>query len=166
MKYYILLASIALMGYLLGSINSAVILSKTFYGQDIRTQGSGNAGFTNILRNYGKLLGAAVFLCDILKTVLVILIARFVFKDRLAEYCASVGVILGHNYPVFFSFKNRPFLKIPQKHLLIDILRFRFRAGPGIGKTVHHSSVCFHCLLQFRRRALDAIVHGPYLLST
>ncbi|MBO7208446.1 MAG: glycerol-3-phosphate 1-O-acyltransferase PlsY [Clostridia bacterium] len=92
--------------YLVGSVNFSIIFSKIFVKEDVRTQGSGNAGFTNILRNYGKLLGAAVFLCDILKTVLVILIARFVFKDRLAEYCASVGVILGHNYPVFFGFKG------------------------------------------------------------
>jgi len=92
--------------YLVGSINFSIIFSKIFAKEDVRTQGSGNAGFTNTLRNYGKLMGAAVFLCDILKTVAVILVAKFVFKDRVTEYCAALGVILGHNFPVFFRFKG------------------------------------------------------------
>ncbi len=92
--------------YLAGSVNFSIVFSKLLLKQDIRTKGSGNAGFTNTLRNYGKVYGAAVFLCDILKTVAVILAARFIFKERIAEYCAAVGVILGHNFPVFFGFKG------------------------------------------------------------
>lgn len=92
--------------YLVGSINFSIVFSKLFLKQDIRTKGSGNAGFTNTLRNYGKLYGAAVFICDILKTVAVILGARFIVGERTAEYCAAVGVILGHNFPVFFGFKG------------------------------------------------------------
>ncbi len=92
--------------YLIGSLNFSIIFSKLFLKQDVREKGSGNAGFTNTLRNYGKLMGAAVFICDILKSVAVILIAKLVFQDRVAEYCAAVGVILGHNYPVFFKFKG------------------------------------------------------------
>lgn len=92
--------------YLVGSVNFSIVFSKLLLKQDIRTKGSGNAGFTNTLRNYGKVYGAAVFLCDILKTVAVILAARFIFKERIAEYCAAVGVILGHNFPVFFGFKG------------------------------------------------------------
>ena len=92
--------------YLAGSVNFSIVFSKLLLKQDIRTKGSGNAGFTNTLRNYGKVYGAAVFLCDILKTVAVILAARFILKERVAEYCAAVGVILGHNFPVFFGFKG------------------------------------------------------------
>lgn len=92
--------------YLVGSVNFSIVFSKLLLKQDIRTKGSGNAGFTNTLRNYGKVYGAAVFLCDILKTVAVILAARFILKERIAEYCAAVGVILGHNFPVFFGFKG------------------------------------------------------------
>lgn len=95
-----------LISYVVGSLNFSIIFSKLFLKQDVREKGSGNAGFTNVLRNYGKLYGAAVFICDILKSVAVILIAKFVFHDRVAEYCAAVGVILGHNYPVFFGFKG------------------------------------------------------------
>ena len=59
MTFLTLLAS-ALLGYLLGSVNSAVIVSR-LYGKDIRTVGSGNAGTTNILRTFGKKAAAVVF---------------------------------------------------------------------------------------------------------
>ena len=59
---YIIAGLIALCAYLLGSINTSIILSKAFFGQDIRTSGSGNAGATNMLRTHGKKMAVALTL--------------------------------------------------------------------------------------------------------
>ena len=69
---YVALACLlpAVIGYLLGSINTAVLISKTFYREDIRTKGSGNAGSTNMLRTYGMKAAALTLSCDILKGVI------------------------------------------------------------------------------------------------
>ena len=53
--------------YLIGSLNFAVIISRIKYGQDIRDFGSGNGGSTNMLRTYGRKMGALTLLCDMLK---------------------------------------------------------------------------------------------------
>ena len=64
----------AIAGYLLGSINSAVIFSKTVYRCDIRKQGSGNAGMTNMLRVFGKKAAALTFIGDFLKGILAVVL--------------------------------------------------------------------------------------------
>ena len=74
MKYYILMAGAALLGYLLGSVNSAVILSKLVYKKDIRLQGSGNAGMTNMQRIYGKKAALFTFLGDFCKGIVAVLL--------------------------------------------------------------------------------------------
>ncbi len=104
----------AVIAYLLGSINSAIIISKFFYGGDVRKFGSGNAGTTNMLRTYGK--GAAVFtlLGDIVKTVLAIFIAAiiggfsYVSTYSFSPFCyiAGLACILGHIYPIYYGFKG------------------------------------------------------------
>ncbi len=99
--FYILAA---LSGYLLGSINSAVIISK-LKGTDIRTVGSGNAGATNILRTFGKGAAALVFLIDILKGVAAVLLCRLLF-DEYAGYLGGLCAVLGHNYPLYFGFRG------------------------------------------------------------
>ena len=58
--------------YLLGSLNSAVIVSRLLYREDVRTKGSGNAGLTNMYRNYGKIGALFTLLGDLLKTVLAV----------------------------------------------------------------------------------------------
>ncbi len=94
----------ALVGYLLGSINSAVIISR-FKGQDIRTVGSGNAGATNILRTYGKGAAALVFLFDILKGVVSVLLCR-ILAGPYGSYIGGFLAVLGHNFPVYFGFRG------------------------------------------------------------
>ena len=66
---YLTLALVFTIGYLLGSISFAVVISKTFYKQDIRNFGSGNAGMTNVLRTFGKKAAAATFAGDFFKGV-------------------------------------------------------------------------------------------------
>ncbi len=95
----------AILSYLVGSINCGVILSKKKYGRDIREQGSGNAGATNMLRTYGKKAAIFTFLGDVLKSAVASIIGRLFF-GYLGAFIAGVFCILGHAYPIFFKFKG------------------------------------------------------------
>lgn len=92
-----------ILGYLLGSLNFAIIYSK-LRGDDIRNHGSGNAGATNVLRTYGKLPALFVFLLDISKGVIAVLLVRSVFHSELLECSAALGAVLGHNFPIYYKF--------------------------------------------------------------
>ena len=91
------------LGYLIGSLNFAIIYSK-LKGDDIRNHGSGNAGATNVLRTYGKLPAAIVFLLDISKGVIAILLVKSVFDGMIYDCSAALGAVLGHNFPVYYKF--------------------------------------------------------------
>ncbi len=100
-------AVVLCIGYLLGGIQTAVLYSR-IKGMDIRQHGSGNAGATNTLRVLGKKAGLIVFLGDVLKAALAVMIAKILFKDDsyIAGLYAGIGAILGHSYPLFFKFKG------------------------------------------------------------
>ena len=92
--------------YLIGSVNFSIILSKLITGKDIRESGSGNAGATNMLRTYGKKMGALTLLLDVLKGVVTVWLVKK-FSDSLTlAYFAGLFVILGHNFPIYFGFKG------------------------------------------------------------
>ena len=103
---------IAIVAYLIGSINFSVILSKKMAGYDVREKGSGNAGTTNMLRSVGKKAAVITLLCDILKGVVSIGIAIIVgniIKDldkALLVQIAGILVVVGHTFPIFFGFKG------------------------------------------------------------
>lgn len=119
-----LLVATALQAYLIGSVNGAIIISKYFYKKDIREFGSGNAGLTNFYRVFGK--GGAVFvvLIDVLKTIAPVVIGGLLFSHFIdAEYFkggnmgllnlsffgseyAGFFVMLGHCYPLYYSFRG------------------------------------------------------------
>ena len=109
MIVYIIMAIIA---YLIGSINFSVIISKKVAGFDVREKGSGNAGTTNMLRAVGKKAAAVTLICDVLKGVVSIGIAIIlgnIVKDinrELLIQIAGIAVVLGHTFPVFFGFKG------------------------------------------------------------
>ena len=100
----------AVIAYLIGSINFSVILSKKMAGFDVR--GSGNAGTTNMLRSVGKKAAAITLICDILKGVIAILIAILMGKfisganGAVLVQVAGIAVIVGHTFPIFFKFKG------------------------------------------------------------
>ena len=104
---YLAIAAIAcsIISYLLGSINCGVILSKEKYGRDIREQGSGNAGATNMLRTYGKKAAIFTFLGDVLKSAIASIVGRL-FLGYLGAFVAGFFCIVGHAYPIFFKFKG------------------------------------------------------------
>ena len=103
---------VAIIAYLIGSINFTVRFSKKMAGFDVREKGSGNAGTTNMLRTVGKKAAAITLVCDILKGVVAILIAMLVgnlvegSNGSLLVQVAGIAVILGHTFPVFFKFKG------------------------------------------------------------
>ena len=109
MAVYIIMAIIA---YLIGSVNFSVIFSKKFAGFDVREKGSGNAGSTNMLRSVGKKAAALTLVCDVLKGVVAIVIAIIVgniiqdSNKELLLQIAGIAVVLGHTFPIFFQFKG------------------------------------------------------------
>ena len=98
-------------GYACGLFQTAYILGK-IYHIDIRKQGSGNLGSTNVLRTLGKKAGALNLLCDCLKCIAAILIVRAIFGNSygdilpLLSLYAAAGCILGHNFPFYLNFKG------------------------------------------------------------
>jgi glycerol-3-phosphate acyltransferase PlsY len=109
MAVYIIVAIVA---YLIGSVNFSVIFSKKFAGFDVREKGSGNAGATNMLRSVGKKAAALTLLCDVLKGVVAIVFA--VIAGAIAQnsdkallvQISAIMVVVGHTFPIFFEFKG------------------------------------------------------------
>ncbi len=95
----------AVLSYLIGSLNFAIIISKLKYHDDIRKYGSGNAGMTNMMRTYGAAAGIFTFLGDLLKGVVAVLLAEFLFGEPCA-YIAGLACILGHVFPCWYKFKG------------------------------------------------------------
>ena len=103
---------IAIIAYLIGSINFSVILSKKMAGFDVRQKGSGNAGTTNMLRSVGKKAAAITLICDILKGVVSIgitILVGYLFNAQnksILVQIAAIAVVIGHTFPIFFGFKG------------------------------------------------------------
>ena len=96
----------AIAGYLIGSISSAVIVSRLMGLPDPRQEGSGNPGATNVLRLGGKLAAALTLIGDILKGAIPVLIAASLTAEPMAIALAGAGSFFGHLFPVFFGFKG------------------------------------------------------------
>lgn len=102
---YAIYAGIALVAYLLGSISSSIVLSKIMFRADVRKQGSGNAGATNVARNFGMKAGVMTLLGDMLKTVIAMGIG-VLLGGEVGKAVAGIACLLGHSFPVFFGFKG------------------------------------------------------------
>lgn len=122
---YVIFAAVIIGSYLIGSVNSSILLSKAIWGDDIRKSGSGNAGATNMLRTHGKLIGVFTLILDVLKGVIPTVIAWRLGMMLTGEkfspaassdfwnmvctalpYIAGFFVVVGHNFPIFFGFKG------------------------------------------------------------
>ena len=95
-------------GYLLGSLNGAVIISRGIHKSDIREHGSGNAGTTNMLRTFGKGAALLTLLFDFAKGILACVLAGLLVKYCSARFSYLDGVCTGglHNWPIYFGFKG------------------------------------------------------------
>lgn len=110
----------AIVGYLLGSVNFAIIITGIVdKNKDIREMGSGNAGFTNVLRSVGK--GPAIFtiVFDFIKAIIAVIIGGVLFSliasnseiqsmefSSYGKYLAGFCCIAGHMFPIYFGFKG------------------------------------------------------------
>ena len=93
-------------GYLLGSVSSAVVVSRLMNLPDPRSEGSGNPGATNVLRLGNKAAAGLTLAGDILKGALPVLVARWLVDDSLTVALAGAGAFFGHLFPLFFGFKG------------------------------------------------------------
>lgn len=95
----------ALFGYLVGSLNFALILSKLVYKDDVRLHGSGNAGATNMLRTYGTKAGVLTLILDGVKGAISVL-AGMILMGEGGAYLAGLFCILGHIFPIYYKFRG------------------------------------------------------------
>lgn len=110
--FYLILLTVAILSYLIGGINPAIIMSKLLYKEDIREKGSGNPGFTNFKRVYGNKFSTwLVLILDWLKTLIPVLVSGLIFYFNFNLYqfaCQFAGlfVMLGHCFPIYYHFKG------------------------------------------------------------
>ena len=104
----------AALGYLLGSVNSAIIVVRLLKHEDIREFGSGNAGLTNTLRCFGKTCALLTLIGDLGKGVLAVILSRVIANaltggtaDLFMIGCmAGIFAIIGHVFPLYYGFKG------------------------------------------------------------
>ena len=105
----------AAQAYLLGSVDTGILISKYLYHDDVRNHGSGAAGMTNMLRTFGKKAAALTAAGDVLKGVAAVCIGRWLFSYLPAEgsvspylgvYLAAILAVVGHLKPLYFGFKG------------------------------------------------------------
>ena len=99
--------------YLIGSIPTALIISKKFFGIDIREYGSGNMGATNTFRVLGSQYGTVVMVCDILKGMTAVALYNFLpyyFHNEVERTNFMIGLglsaVIGHIFPLWANFKG------------------------------------------------------------
>lgn len=102
--YKILLVIFA---YLVGAFPTGYVIYKIKTGGDIRNQGSGNVGGTNVTRTIGTGLGIITIIADVLKGFIPILVLYFIYPDDLILLSiVAIAAILGHDFPVYLKFKG------------------------------------------------------------
>ena len=99
-------AIFAALGYLLGCANGAILTSKIFYHDDVRSHGSGNAGLTNFYRTYGAKLVLCVIAVDMLKAVIAVELGGAFLGGALGKYFMGFFCMLGHMFPAPYRFKG------------------------------------------------------------
>lgn len=109
----VIIVVFCLMGYFIGSIDFAILISKIFYGRDIRDYGSSNAGTTNVWRTFGKMPAVLTFLGDFIKGIVPIVFCDFMFLVLLeakapiySSVLIGVSALIGHVFPIFYKFKG------------------------------------------------------------
>ncbi|MBR6424358.1 MAG: glycerol-3-phosphate 1-O-acyltransferase PlsY [Oscillospiraceae bacterium] len=97
---------VVVIGYLLGGCNGAILVSKLFLHEDVRSHGSGNAGLTNFFRSYGGKLTFLVILVDVAKAVLACLVGAWLLGTDAGKMLGGLSATLGHEFPVFYGFRG------------------------------------------------------------
>ena len=107
-RYFVVtLLPVAVITYLCGCFNGAVIVSKYILRDDVRNHGSGNAGLTNFYRTFGGPLTLVVILTDVLKAIIALVIGGMMLGGTtFSQYWAALFCLLGHMFPCMFHFKG------------------------------------------------------------
>ena len=107
-RYFVVtLLPVAVIAYLCGCFNGAVIVSKYILRDDVRNHGSGNAGLTNFYRTFGGPLTLVVILTDVLKAIIALVIGGMMLGGTtFSQYWAALFCLLGHMFPCMFHFKG------------------------------------------------------------
>jgi len=95
---------VVVISYLVGSIPAGYLVAR-WQGVDIRRQGSGNIGATNVWRSMGTRAGLLVLVADVLKGVVAVLLGRYVIGGN-AELLTALATLAGHSWPVFLGFQG------------------------------------------------------------
>jgi glycerol-3-phosphate acyltransferase PlsY len=122
-------------GYLLGSISFAYIVTRLTKGTDIRQAGSGNAGALNVFREVGPAFGLAVLAGDLVKGILAVLIARWLGLPLMWICVAGFAAVAGHNWPCFLRFRGGRGA-VTVMGVLIPLIPAQFAIGFGISVVV------------------------------
>lgn len=163
-----------LLCYIIGSLSNAYLVVKHFKGIDIRTVGSGNPGATNVQRVAGNKLAFLVFLLDVLKGVVAVLIGRVIGGEFFSLWC-GVSVIVGHNWPLFFGLKGGKgtatslgviWLTVPKIALIITVVGI---TSIIVTRYVSLASILaaplFPTLIFISRRPFQYFIFGLILMS-
>ena len=97
---------ILFLGYLFGSFPSGYLAGKIVKGIDIRSLGSGSTGATNVLRHIGKRAAITVFLIDVFKGIISILLAKYFLLNDLWQVAIGLSTLIGHIWPVWLNWKG------------------------------------------------------------
>ena len=161
----------AIVAYLLGSLNFAIIISGKTYKQDIRNYGSKNAGMTNMMRIYGKKAAGLTLLGDALKAIVAGLVG-YALLGQLGAYIAGCACVVGHMFPVFFKFKGGKGVVTAAMSIMMCnpfvfvIVLLLFIAIVAITKYISLGSVMCVLIYPFLLSAVDTWLLGgcPYVL--
>ena len=179
-----------LASYLLGSLSSSIFLSRTAWGKDVREQGSGNAGATNMARVYGWTAGVLTLACDMGKAALSLWLGWKLMGDW-GLSVAGMACIIGHCFPVFHEFKGgkgvsvgaalalaidwRVFVSIVAVFLIVAFLTKKVSAGSvAAALSIIVAALVFHvgtpklllaivgaCLVVFQHRGnIQRLING------
>lgn len=95
-----------IIGYGFGNFLTALAVSHLWCGEHIEKRGSGNPGVANVTRELGKTAGLLTLAGDLLKTIAAVKLAARFFGGRLARFYAGMGVVLGHDFPLWRHFRG------------------------------------------------------------
>jgi len=144
---FILYLLLIIASYFIGAIPSGVVLAKAFSSKDIRQEGSGNIGATNVTRVLGKKFGAVTLAGDLLKGFLPVFVGSYLVSSLSVVCLMGLAAFLGHLFPVYLRFKGGKgvatalgvFLYFAPSVILVEIVIFV--AVVGIWKYVSLGSL-------------------------
>ncbi len=136
-----------IVSYFIGAIPTGVILAKAFAGRDIRQEGSGNIGATNVTRVLGKKVGALTLVGDLLKGFLPVWAGAAITGSLNVACLMGLAAFLGHLFPIYLGFKGGKgvatalgvFLYLSPIVILIEVVVFA--ASVAIWKYVSLGSI-------------------------